>query len=60
MRLELKLEPDGELLQRQNPRDVMLIMVDYISCIDFPPNSAPSLENPTRLQSTAHGLISVW
>lgn len=36
-RLELKLEPDGELLQRQNPKDVMLIMVDYISCIDFLP-----------------------
>lgn len=35
MWLELKLEPGRELLQRQNPRDVMLIMEDYISCIDF-------------------------
>lgn len=35
VQLELTLEPDRELLQRQNPKDVMLIMVDYISCIDF-------------------------
>lgn len=35
--LDFKLEPDGELLQRQNPKDAMLIMVDYISCIDFLP-----------------------
>lgn len=35
MRLELKLEPDRELLQRQKSREVMLIMADYISSIDF-------------------------